>query len=107
MQAADHHPDADRGEEQARIGQPGRDRRDRDAEGRGRVGAEGIEAAMRDVDDAHDAEDQAQPDRDQEHQSGVGDAVERREDGELCSCEAFGEARPPGPPGGGDRAVTA
>ena len=38
---------------------------------------------MRDVDDAHDAEDQAQADRDQEHQSGVGDAVERREDGDA------------------------
>ena len=44
-----------------------------------RYRAECVEAAMRDVDDAQHAKDQAEPDRDQEDKGGVGQPIEARQ----------------------------
>ena len=68
------------------------------------VGADHVEAAVREVDDPHDAEDQRQPARDQEQQQSVLDAVQQldqracRDPSRVGSVEA-GATK--GPPAGG------
>jgi hypothetical protein len=82
---ADDDADEDRGEEEQRKREPGRQTHPGRGQhrARGHIGADRIEGAVRHVQHAKHAEDERQPDRDEEDQRAVGQAVEPGEKDHL------------------------
>lgn len=83
--AAEDEGDQSSGDELQGEGEPGRvaGGENGPAQGGRDIGTDRVEGAMRHIQDAQHAEDQGQADRDQKHQSGVGDTVEDGKGEEL------------------------